>query len=695
MSLLPPLYNQLSGASQEIRLIEVSPYTDQSQNAKATINCSMSVVSLEDPRLKYNAVSYVWGEPAITEPIILNGHAVKVTSNLHAFLVLYRDMLSTDVGSVVTRYPLWIDALCINQIDVEERNEQTEMMGVIYTMAQRTLAWLGEGDENTTTFLKTIPTLAPLITSSVEPTGWLHADQKLLWNIPKPKAVLPFWEGIFRVMRNPYWHRAWVMQELVLSRATVLLCGKTLSPLSALWTFSQAMRQLRGQLCPSFVDPKIWRVVATEHSDFFTLCLPLGVQLHLRSLMSPFELVGVMPDTRVFQTWEAFVIQCVYLKATDPRDKLYCLAGFTYGRVRTDYTLSVEDVYTDFAERSLIGGRSLELLLFAGHFSIDTEHRPEGPGQFFVPSWAPNWDKLSHATKFSWLWDTNRARGGGKADVGLSSAIITNPANPARFGKVLQVSGVGCSDIKFVRSCNLIDGSWLDFCVEIQSLWADNLEETSIPVAQGLARLLFLDKSIRGRIPLPSQGERMDSVQSAALIHEVARGFLFTLNLCTAWEIEESGATGDPAEREASVRKTMGIEPGFHELRTFFNSATYELTVGRQSPEEREEMRQAIGGSVSGEFGPLLNLLWEARPAMQHYVAIITSTGRLGWARPGISEKDRVVVLQGCPMPVILRQVDETHHILMGPCFIVGLMNGEAAEAVKAGHTKAEEFRIL
>ena len=44
---------------------------------------------------------------------------------------------------------VWIDAICINQTDIEERSQQVEMMGLIYSKAVRNLIWLGEEDCDT------------------------------------------------------------------------------------------------------------------------------------------------------------------------------------------------------------------------------------------------------------------------------------------------------------------------------------------------------------------------------------------------------------------------------------------------------------------------------------------------------------------------------------------------------------------
>lgn len=86
----------------------------------------------------YEALSYTWGNPADTEPITLNGQTMHVTRNLTAALLALRNENEDRV--------MWIDALCIDQTNLQERNEQIRRMPAIYQRATRTIAWLGESD---------------------------------------------------------------------------------------------------------------------------------------------------------------------------------------------------------------------------------------------------------------------------------------------------------------------------------------------------------------------------------------------------------------------------------------------------------------------------------------------------------------------------------------------------------------------
>lgn len=90
----------------------------------------------EDRVQPYEALSYTWGAPVFSHPVVCNGVDFSVTQNLHAALVHLR-------------YPdrerwVWIDALCINQYDLHEKARQVKALYRIFERAAKTLVWLGQ-----------------------------------------------------------------------------------------------------------------------------------------------------------------------------------------------------------------------------------------------------------------------------------------------------------------------------------------------------------------------------------------------------------------------------------------------------------------------------------------------------------------------------------------------------------------------
>lgn len=107
------------------------------------LHCSLKTVLLEEAP-NYTALSYCWGSPEGTIPINCGeeGKTIYITPNLNAFL----KQLSISPQEKIPEY-LWIDAICINQVDIPERGVQVSIMGKIYRLAEQVTVWLGEGTE--------------------------------------------------------------------------------------------------------------------------------------------------------------------------------------------------------------------------------------------------------------------------------------------------------------------------------------------------------------------------------------------------------------------------------------------------------------------------------------------------------------------------------------------------------------------
>ncbi|KAI0542819.1 heterokaryon incompatibility protein-domain-containing protein [Xylaria digitata] len=130
-------YTPLNPSKKEIRLLTL---LDGGWNDR--IKCELRVVSLDD-QPKYEALSYVWGSPNDVVDVDVNGIAFSATRNLHAALRRLREQIPGAGGNGASR-TLWVDAVCINQNDTEEKRRQVQLMGDIYSQTAHGLLWLGE-----------------------------------------------------------------------------------------------------------------------------------------------------------------------------------------------------------------------------------------------------------------------------------------------------------------------------------------------------------------------------------------------------------------------------------------------------------------------------------------------------------------------------------------------------------------------
>ncbi|KAF3055927.1 Heterokaryon incompatibility protein 6, OR allele [Daldinia childiae] len=120
--------SRLNSAIGEVRTIKILPST-----RKERIECHLVVRNLYHDDIP-EALSYVWGKDMSTEKILVDHKPFTVTNNL---LKILRDLRRLDI----TR-EIWIDAICINQSDFNEKTDQVQLMKEIYSRAKNTVIWL-------------------------------------------------------------------------------------------------------------------------------------------------------------------------------------------------------------------------------------------------------------------------------------------------------------------------------------------------------------------------------------------------------------------------------------------------------------------------------------------------------------------------------------------------------------------------
>ncbi|KAF2008541.1 hypothetical protein BU24DRAFT_322258, partial [Aaosphaeria arxii CBS 175.79] len=113
----------------------------------------------------YIALSYTWGDPKVTVPVLCDGKIINITGNLKEALWQLRENRK---GIARRSYPkkhpshhlyYWIDAVCINQSDEVEKSCQVGLMAGIYRRAYKTIVWLGPPDANSDMVVDCLNTL--------------------------------------------------------------------------------------------------------------------------------------------------------------------------------------------------------------------------------------------------------------------------------------------------------------------------------------------------------------------------------------------------------------------------------------------------------------------------------------------------------------------------------------------------------
>ncbi|KAF8846852.1 HET-domain-containing protein, partial [Acephala macrosclerotiorum] len=203
------IYKALNRAKRSIRLIEI-----QSGDTEL-VSCVFHVVDLSDCPA-YIALSYAWGPPPSPVTILIDGQAIAIRENLYLALRSIRNQRYVKGAAEFNdcRF-FWIDAICIDQENILERNHQVELMSTLYSQAHSVIAWLGpEADDSWMAMIyfqrigrKTTGDILSILASSG------------LWQ-DTPRHV-----AISAVLERGYWKRLWIIQEIVLAPQVVFLCG--------------------------------------------------------------------------------------------------------------------------------------------------------------------------------------------------------------------------------------------------------------------------------------------------------------------------------------------------------------------------------------------------------------------------------------------------------------------------------------
>ncbi|TGO10854.1 hypothetical protein BTUL_0124g00270 [Botrytis tulipae] len=178
----------------KIRVLEILPSEEFSEIIN-TICRIISLASGTSTEGKPNDTSYIW----------VNGHKHKVTPNLES--------ASRHLRGDKNKTVIWVDAVCINQNDIPERDAQLKIMADIYKKAKMGLSWLGEESDDSSLAFRMIQRWASFSVRKVS-SGSLRAflENKLQDEIFMPRSVT----ALKNMLQRPYWKRVWIQQEVAL-----------------------------------------------------------------------------------------------------------------------------------------------------------------------------------------------------------------------------------------------------------------------------------------------------------------------------------------------------------------------------------------------------------------------------------------------------------------------------------------------
>ena len=354
------------------------------------INCIVKVVPLSVPYPE--VLSYAWGDPDITDTIMLNGHKVSVTINLMTAL---RQLRYTDKTREV-----WIDAICIDQSNFEERAHQVSQMSLIYGEARKVVVWLGANDDYADLAFETLKAMGK--------DQALHFNTDLEPLIPLAPFREQHWEACLKILTAPWWDRIWTVQEAVLPSNLTFVCGKY---------------SLHGNILFNGVQNYMHHGNLSCCSHF----LQVSTTSQIRSVFGQlFDLVTGRKRNDAID-FSKTIFDFSYRQSYDLRDKVYGLLALSTGAYRdlvaADYTAKVEDVYMKTC---------LELMRRSNSLSLFDLRADEEPTALRLPSWVTDWSKRPNH---------------------LLRAVADNRVRALRL---YSASGCTRADVRFVEPDNLI-----------------------------------------------------------------------------------------------------------------------------------------------------------------------------------------------------------------------------------------------
>ncbi|KAH6956195.1 heterokaryon incompatibility protein-domain-containing protein [Fusarium avenaceum] len=204
------VYKSLSQDQDCMRLLQIHSAAKKDD----PIACNLNEVTFGE-RPKFDALSYMWGSSQVERSITLNGVLVSIRQNLWDALYYLREQAPG------TSY--WIDAICINQKDIAERNRQVRIMHHIYSGAQTVVVWLGKGYD---TYDPTLPILQHLTHN--KPHGEGIQQERPTYQLSKDSAATE--QQLAKdLYKDPYWSRVWIIQEIGHARRIKVCFGSVVA----------------------------------------------------------------------------------------------------------------------------------------------------------------------------------------------------------------------------------------------------------------------------------------------------------------------------------------------------------------------------------------------------------------------------------------------------------------------------------
>ncbi|KAK4243584.1 heterokaryon incompatibility protein-domain-containing protein [Corynascus novoguineensis] len=673
-------YRPLNSSTHEIRLLTLTPESpddNPNNSSNQTYSLSLTHAALA-PRSSpgstppsFSALSYVWGAPVPSSStstdlptVIIDGHRVPVTASLRSALArLARERCRGDRALV-----LWVDALCINQVDAVEKSWQVGLMSRLYRLAEEVLVWLGpddgEEEKDGGSFgagLRAVRELGALFRDQVtggpssfsavsappSPTRWERVEGFV-------KTVLQFsitadsgpgtakaqqgrlgfdFEAIWRLFRErPWWRRLWIIQEVVLARKATLFVGADPAAGATCADWEDV-----GECIRLFEWMVLYPSTAPEHRRLYALLddiypnvshLLLAWNGYKRSVEESKEkFTGTIHDQSDLGMplldallWTSFGTgPDGAIQATDVRDRIYGLLGMVRKqdrcRIPVDYSADMTIGKLLFlVARLLLNDHGPDILSFC-------QRTPGSTMKQGLSSWAPDW-----------------------TDPGVKPTI-----GGVHFGE---------KDAELYENASG-GASWRD--------WAPKCKIEAVSYENPLVSLPTVLVGLVERV-----GQEFKAAPNSPNYLNDCRSWLSEMDEMAKSRLGPGTGTEKETWRVPIANFGLAKRADDEDPSRFIHG--FNVLTGKVVPPSDLKNNTAVKRAW------MMSESWEYRRVWKGYnrKAFIDDAGRLGLGPEGVVAGDRVAIFAGGHVPFVLRKQPGTnaYHVL-GPAYVLGLMSGE------------------
>ncbi|GAP91993.2 putative heterokaryon incompatibility protein [Rosellinia necatrix] len=356
-ALSPKVYPYKNLDTLEFRLVRILPKT-------MFVKYKITTHSLIDPP-PYIAISYAWGDADDKRAIRIDGIVVSVAVSLWEAL----NAVQKQDDPVL----VWVDALCINQQDRDERSQQVQLMTEIYAKATEVAIWLGPPEDDSELAMEFLKDIA-----------MAREDPQKITNLLSPQSQLPALRAVVFLFQRDYWERLWVVQEVFNARDINVHCGNLSLPWEVYKKAAQVFQQHKRDLNSILGDKH-----QPASQNFYSYSQALAYQGP--NSLYDFESLDGFGEEALLNVMRA----CRRKLSAEPRDKIFGILGVLPNSIReaftVDYKMSVKNIYTDVVGFLLKTTECLDVICESIHFPKQTSITK-------LPSWVPDWSQYPGTT---------------------------------------------------------------------------------------------------------------------------------------------------------------------------------------------------------------------------------------------------------------------------------------------------------